>query len=107
MFYLFFFHGNNSLVSNSCEHGLFWFWFDLIWFGMVWFGLIWFGSLTSLSGVRELFPLLSKRFDTSAGLVMHKSIQTEFLVVEQASSEKLLKKCNVQMYCILNCQNFF
>ncbi len=45
---------------------------------MVWFGWVWFGLPTSLSGVRELFPLLSKRFDTSAGLVMHKSIQTEY-----------------------------
>jgi hypothetical protein len=43
-------------------------WIGLVWFGLVWFGLIWFGLLTSLSGVRELFPLLSKRFDTSAGL---------------------------------------
>jgi hypothetical protein len=55
----------------------------MVCFGLAWFGLVWFGLLTSLSGVRELFPLLSKRFDTSAGLVTNKSIQTEFLVVER------------------------
>jgi hypothetical protein len=80
MLYLFFFHGNNSTVSTSCGKGH----FGLVWFGLVWYrSLVWFGLLTSLSGVRELFPLLSKRFDTSAGLGIHKSIQTEFLVVEQ------------------------
>jgi hypothetical protein len=81
MLYLFFLHGNNGPVSNSCEKGHFGLiLFGLVWYGMVWFGMVWFSLLTSLSGVRELFPLLSKRFDTSAGLEIHKSIQIQIQI---------------------------